>query len=118
MFWVGFVWCLPLTLAGLVAGLWFRATDWKFRNGIFVIGVPRLHSNYVGMALGCCVLLTPRATPVTILHESRHVFDCLILGPIMPLAYGLASAVAVIMGGDAYRDNWFEKRARAFAGQK
>lgn len=46
-------------------------------------------------------------------HEHRHVAQQLVLGPLMPIAYGLCSLVAWLAGGDAYYDNALERDARA-----
>jgi hypothetical protein len=45
-------------------------------------------------------------------HERVHVRQYEQWGPFFPLLYLLASLVALIEGGDAYRDNRFEREAR------
>lgn len=46
-------------------------------------------------------------------HERAHVEQYQRFGPAFIPAYLLASAYAWLRGGDPYRDNHFERRARA-----
>jgi hypothetical protein len=48
-------------------------------------------------------------------HEREHVRQTERWGAMFLLAYPLASLVALWCGGDAYRDNVFERAARAAA---
>lgn len=45
-------------------------------------------------------------------HERVHVRQCLVLGPLMPLAYAGSSLWELARGRHPYRDNWFERHAR------
>ncbi len=47
-----------------------------------------------------------------IAHESRHVLQAMVLGPLYLPVYGLCSLWAALMGGDLYRDNAMEKDAQ------
>ena len=44
-------------------------------------------------------------------HERVHVRQCERWGPLFLPAYGIASWVVKLRGGDAYRDNPFEREA-------
>ncbi len=44
-------------------------------------------------------------------HERVHVRQCERWGPLFLPAYGLASLIAKLQGGDAYLDNAFEREA-------
>ena len=48
-------------------------------------------------------------------HERVHVRQCERWGPLFLPAYGLASLIVKLRGGDAYRDNPFEREAYAIA---
>lgn len=45
-------------------------------------------------------------------HERVHVRQYERWGPLFPVLYLLASVIAMLRGGDAYRDNRFEWEAR------
>ena len=47
-----------------------------------------------------------------VLHEREHLRQTFVLGPLMPLAYLLASGVVALKGGRPYGDNPFEVAAR------
>lgn len=44
-------------------------------------------------------------------HERVHVAQYMLWGPLFPLAYGLASLVALLRGRPAHRGNCFEASA-------
>lgn len=50
--------------------------------------------------------------PRLVRHEREHVKQTMLLGPLMPFAYLGASLWQFLRGRHAYRDNWFEVRAR------
>ncbi len=69
------------------------------------------------MTLGHVVLgLNPSTLEATRAHERVHVRQCERWGPFFLPAYGLASLLAAVRGGDAYRDNRFEREAYDQAG--
>lgn len=117
---LGFVWAAPLSLAGLIVGWFLGAGDGQWLGNAYVLrtDTPRIFGGYYGVTYGNVVLLSSEAHPTTIVHEMVHVYQCMILGPLMVLAYPLASLIARLQGGSWYRDNWFEKQARRYAGQK
>lgn len=45
-------------------------------------------------------------------HERRHALQCMVLGPLFPLAYAVASLVSAARGTGFYRGNAFEVDAR------
>ena len=47
-------------------------------------------------------------------HERVHVRQYELWGPFFPFLYLLASFVALARGGDAYRDNRFEREANRY----
>lgn len=51
--------------------------------------------------------------PKTRIHEHRHVYQVMRWGPVFPFAYYGHSAWCWLTGRRAYRDNWFERDARA-----
>ena len=48
-------------------------------------------------------------------HERVHVRQCERWGPLFLPAYGMASLIVKLRGGDAYRDNPFEREAYGLA---
>lgn len=121
---LGNLWTLPNTLLGLLIALpfarfarlepggvlhfvtrrrgplawWLR----RFHVAAFTLGVVVTHDRDAG----------PR-DPRLLAHERAHVWQALVLGPLFLPAYFLASGWALLRGGDAYLDNWFEVHARA-----
>ena len=55
-------------------------------------------------------LFYQKPSVLTVHHEDRHSTQWAILGPLFPIAYGIAHLAA---GG--YRNNWFERDARDYA---
>lgn len=110
---------LPVWMGNLIVGHPFAA--WTFMFWVFVPG--------------------KTVTATVLHHESRHVQQFLfITGCVMalfalmlhpawyaypiffvlshPIAMGVASVIATLRGGHIYRDNWFEKDARHYAGEE
>ena len=48
-----------------------------------------------------------------IAHELEHTRQAFVFGPLMPVVYVIASAMALARGGHWYRDNRLEVAARA-----
>ena len=80
---------------------WAIAQTW----GLVVLYEPRIA---LGLDHGEIFLRKPHA--LTIHHEDRHAGQWSVLGPLFPIAYGIAHLAA---GG--YRNNWFERDARDYA---
>lgn len=66
----------------------------------------------VAITLGHVILAVDQATlEQWRSHERVHVRQAELWGPLFPIAYAIASGVARARGGDAYRDNVFEREA-------
>lgn len=85
-----------------------------WRNGVLWVKVKRILPSWA--AAQCYGLVTiTRWDPLplkTYFHEDRHSTQWAYLGPLFPIAYGLASLTAVLCGKHYYYDNAFEKDAR------
>ncbi|MGE5608150.1 MAG: hypothetical protein ACM359_02755 [Bacillota bacterium] len=121
--WV-YLWAAPTTALGLV----FVPLALVSRGGIrWVDGVLEVHGGAVRFLLRRCTLLPGGASAMTLghvvlgqdptslewsrAHERVHVRQCERWGPFFVPAYLLGSALALLRGGQAYRDNPFEREA-------
>lgn len=88
-------------------------SHWRWRNGVLWVPVERLLPKWAGAQCWGGVVLTRRETPplLTLFHEDRHSTQWALLGPLFPVAY----AVAWMVAGFSYRDNWFERDARIYS---
>lgn len=121
---MGYAWASPTTLLGVMAGL-VCAARWQVRDGVLEgagSGVARGFEwvapgrGIVAMTLGHVVLgRDSAALDDTREHERVHVGQCERWGVAFVPAYLAASAIAWARGGDAYRDNPFERAAWAEA---
>lgn len=119
-----YLWTLPTTLVGLL----FLPLALISGGGVSVVaGVLEIHGGLVAaflrrgtvlpggalaMTLGHVVIGVDRnALDVTRSHERVHVRQCERWGPFFIPAYLLASLWIKLRGGDAYRDNPFEREA-------
>jgi hypothetical protein len=126
LWWMGWVWALPVTAAGfLFAALTLCSLD-GFRSGAsFWTASEWLHKNFFqrfGMGAFCwgAVIVSRQNGPLTptgIAHELVHFKQARIFGIFLPLAYGIGALWALAQGKKAYRDNFLEKWARDEAGQ-
>jgi hypothetical protein len=119
------VWAAPCTLLGLAAGLAGLALGARVRivSGVIEFG---------GGAAGRAVAALPPPFGIAAMtlghvvlgagdaeidewreHERVHVAQYEAWGPLFLPAYALASVWAAATGGHAYRDNAFEREARA-----
>ena len=128
MIWRPFVylWTLPTTAIGLCAGAPALVSGGGMQ---WVDGVLEFHGGFVEFLLRDCTLLEGGASAMTLghvvlgrdrpslewtrSHERVHVRQCERWGPLFLPAYLLASLVVKLRGGDAYRDNPFEREAYA-----
>ena len=124
---LAYVWALPVTLLGLVVFLLVvfggqarrvdgvlevhgRAIAWFLRHCIPFSG------GFAAMTLGHIVVgRDPLCLEQTRLHERVHVAQCERWGLLFIPAYLGASLWAWCRGGHYYRDNYFERAARAGA---
>ena len=124
---LGWVWASPWTAAGLAAGAIGLASGGRVqRRGAAIEfyggAVPWLISHWPGgpmtiaMTLGHVVLGRDAAClDVTRAHELVHIRQYERWGPLFIPAYLLCSALIWLRGGDAYRDNPFEREAYGIA---
>jgi len=142
---LGTLWALPFTIicwVFYILPFWLIFGDFKkmksFSNKplILILRVNTDIPSYIpwhikrwkdfgGMAVPNVIIYRDDTTPdddwyipYTIKHEYNHNIWMFILGPIFPFAYGLSSLIQWAQGKDKYRDNWFERTARRYAGQK
>jgi hypothetical protein len=117
------IWPAPITLFGALLAACIRATNgrwerhgstWEASGGL----APRLlwlmnpWGAIEAITLGHVIIArdAPTATRLRT-HEQVHVRQYERWGVLFPFAYLVASAIAVLRGGDAYRDNVFEREA-------
>src|SRR3954470_4924180 len=117
-----YLWASPITLLGLLFA--------PFATGLRIVdGVIEIHGGLAAMFLRHCTLLRGGASAMTLghvviartselldftrAHERVHVRQYERWGPLFIPAYLIASLVILIRGGDAYRDNPFEREAYA-----
>ena len=124
---LAWLWASPWTAVGLAAGALGLATGGRVqRPGVAIEfhggALPWLLSQWpcgsctMAMTLGHVVL--GRDAPcldVTRAHELVHIRQYERWGPLFIPAYLLCSALIWLRGGDAYRDNPFEREAYATA---
>lgn len=129
----GYAWAAPITLLGVIYVHTFNTLSWydwhgvegdalvwvvnKDRAPLFVL---RMWKNWLGHAIGNVVVLRdPPAGKVTLLHEQKHVDQCMRLGIFQPIVYGLCWFAIKIgcPGSDPYYSNPFEIDARRHANQ-
>ncbi|MFN7977766.1 MAG: hypothetical protein U0P30_06485 [Vicinamibacterales bacterium] len=117
---LAYAWASPTTLLGLFAGAACGAR-WQRREGVLEGAGPGVARGFdlmapgrgiVAMTLGHVVLgRDAAALDETRAHERVHVTQCERWGAAFVPAYLAASAIAWARGGDAYRDNPFERAA-------
>ena len=119
-----YLWASPNTLVGLLFVGIGRLSGGQVRwhSGVLEVcgGFPAWflrHATLIpggvgAMTLGHVVMgLHQRALDETRVHERVHVEQYGRWGPFFLPAYGLSSVFALMNGGDAYRDNHFERVA-------
>ncbi len=108
------LWAAPASLVGLLLAPFFRR-HYVSRGVVLCEGAvwPRkLGWRYRAITLGHVVLSVHELDRATFRHELVHVGQYERLGPLMFIAYPLASLQAKLRGGHHYRDNRFEVEAR------
>ena len=121
---LAYAWSLPTTAIGLCLGMPALISGGKMQ---WVDGVLEIYGGFVGHLLSEWTLLEGGASAMTLghvvlgrdrsclewsrEHERVHVRQCERWGPLFLPAYGIASWVVKLRGGDAYRDNPFEREA-------
>lgn len=118
---LGYLWASPVSLVGLLACLLNRPSSARWRAGALEVTCGRFAITFgiqpAAVTLGWVILLAPDAVDdrEIALHERAHVLQCLVLGPLVLVAYPLASLWAWARGGHYYEDNVFEVHAREVA---
>lgn len=113
------LWALPVTLIGLALILPYGGFAASTVAGNIEVNCRRIFpSGMSGQTWGHVIFYKGVVHPRLRFHEQEHVRQCEILGPIMLLAYPLASLWSKLTGGGWYRGNTFERRARKAAGQE
>ena len=120
---LGHLWAAPLTALGYLAAViggarWVGFTSFGtavFANaGRGLVGLAFARIPMLAYTCGAVVVVCHEQVGArTMAHELRHVLQMFVLGPLMPIAYALASLVAAARGRSAYWDNLFEVAARA-----
>lgn len=131
---LGWVWALPVTVTGIL----YVAIPWLFgwysfygRCGFALVWkcnvekqpefLKRAWKRWAGHAVGCVIVLKldPSVRPTTLVHEQKHVDQCMRLGVFQPILWSLLWFVIKVgcPGSDPYYDNPFEIDARRSAGQ-
>lgn len=111
-----YVWSAPWGLVGLLVEVLFRALGWcqardRRRHSMIVCGplATRMSRKWNAVTIGWSVFYWSVPSERTINHETRHVQQCLLFGPLLPVLY---LACLVVYG---YRENPFEVDARKHA---
>ncbi len=121
-----YLWPLPATLLGLLFALLARATGgaWQRVDGVLETaggwpahilrrGLP-FSGAVAAITFGHVVLaVSAHALTATRAHERAHVRQFERWGALMLVLYPGASVLAWVKGGHPYRDNLFEREARA-----
>lgn len=127
---LGYLWSGPLTLAGLALariggtspvhneqGLLICFAD---KGGLLDVLFFKRRPTILAFTWGAVCIVRSSTDPqfnkpwgLLVTHERQHMLQAMVLGPLFPFAYGLASLVAYAKGQRAYRDNWFEAAAYA-----
>lgn len=115
------IWAGPWTLLGLLIGLGTCLTGGRcqrpgyaveFHGGLAKWLLQRTPVDAIAITIGHVVLgRTEAALDISRDHEYIHVLQYERWGPFFVPAYFLLSGYVWFRGGDAYRDNPFEKEA-------
>ncbi len=120
-----YLWPLPITLFGLILAGIVKASGGacqRYGNALEasngaasrLLWLMNPWANIEAITLGHVILARNTDTAARLrTHEHTHVRQYERWGVIFPFAYLTSSAIAVIKGGDAYRDNVFEREAFA-----
>ena len=119
-----YLWTFPTTIVGL---LFLPLAILTGGGAQVVVGVLEIHGGFADFFLRRCTLLKGGASAMTLghvvlgrdpllleltrPHERIHVRQCERWGIFFLPAYGIASLIALLRGGNMYRDNAFEREA-------
>lgn len=129
--WLRYLWPLPVTLSGVLLAWLARRSggEWRCVDGVLEAsgGWPArgLRAGFpfsgpvAAITLGHVVLgARPCDLDATRVHERVHVRQFERWGVLMLVLYPLGGLRAWMRGGNPYRDNPFEREARAAEGKK
>ena len=125
--WLRYLWAAPATAAGLILGALVCALGASARvaDGVLEVAGGRLagrvgsgdagrHGGFVAITFGHVVIGQSHAVLAGLrAHEHEHVRQYERWGALFFAAYLGSSAVQWVTGRDPYRDNRFERQARA-----
>ena len=120
-----YLWAAPNSVLGLILALPSLVLGrCRLEQGVLEVwggalpgllgGLPWVPGGAVALTLGHVVLgRDPEVLLRTRAHERAHVRQAEVWGPLFLPAYGMASLWALVRGRHVYRDNAFERAARA-----
>jgi hypothetical protein len=119
---LGWIWCLPVTLVGLVVGAFTRPSGFRFRwlghhgvRGVLEFTVRRWPKDYSAFTFGAVQGYREGVDPERHRrHEDCHTLQGWLLGVFNFPAYGVCSLVSRLRGTGWYRGNALEAWARAW----
>ncbi len=107
--------CVPLILINIFGGrVQKQGIAWEATGGIApqLLWLMNPWTHIEAITLGHIILALDAATALRMrAHEQVHVRQYERWGALFPFAYLAASGIALLGGGDAYRDNVFEREA-------
>jgi len=117
---LGYVWSAPYAVLGLLGGLAFWALGWarpRWQVGALIVdasGSPAgrwFNGRHWGaFTLGWTIFTWEAPSFPLLVHERRHVWQALVLGPLFPVVY------LAILPFTRYRNHPLERDARRAAG--
>lgn len=122
---LGHIWMAPVTAFGLLTALfgWCSFEGVGYDGALYFLAkrgglCSKWFTRYRFAAYtsgGVIVFAKPEYRDMILIkkHEHRHVRQTMMLGVLMPIAYGVSSLLAVTQGLPAYESNWFEADANA-----
>lgn len=121
---LGFLWCLPLTMVGLLVAAVGKVRFIGYREGCLEFAA--LPGGLVMQAFAstgtvggggwcgvCCFYAHENPAPRILKHERHHAFQARMLGVAWPLVYLFCGISAAVAGGSFYFDCFLEQDARA-----
>lgn len=125
LFVLGYLWALPVTLAGLLVAIVGWTKPLGLQDGALLCAAKPgglcarfFASGFAAFTWGGVIVLARENLlddSRLIAHELRHFWQARILGVLMPLAYGACSLLALAQGKHPYTDNLLEVDARKAA---
>lgn len=129
---LGWLWALPVSIVGelvaalcrcrpveTIGGSWDDPIEYVARRDGFLAWWFR-RRDFGAFTLGDVIIyrdLDALSSPTLRAHELRHVQQYRRLGIFFFVVYQLCSLLALVMGRDAYRENWLEMDARLAANE-